>query len=191
MPDKVEVSQSPKPKPKTTPKPEPDNKNEWRLTWLKELVTAALGIAIVTVTLWLLVSMFFAIETGQDTAEEIAAVQRASEQRQGVLSTALGLVGVVTGYFFGRVPVERRAQVAEQTVATQATAVETATSRRDEATRAATVATQAVNAAEGKLADVKATVDRMMAGPKSATLGAGGGTPVDLELIALKDRMGW
>jgi hypothetical protein len=167
------------------------DKSEWRLHWLKEWVTAILGVAIVGVTLWLLAATFFAVQIRTVTAADVAdpalnaAIQRAHqdavEERQTVLAIAIGLVGVVTGYFFGRVPVELRARAAEASARTSANAADAAVSSRDEAQRTA-------DGVQLKLADVRATMDRVM--PPTATLSPNSSI-ADVELVALKHRMGW
>jgi hypothetical protein len=75
------------------------------MPWLREVATVAFAGAILAVGLWLLVWAFWRVDGHSDTA---------FEQRKDLLLVALGLMGTVTGYFFGRVPAENRAKHAEQ-----------------------------------------------------------------------------
>lgn len=170
-------------------------KSEWKLHWLKESMTAGIAGMIVLVALFLVIVSFLAVETRTVTAEQVAnpelntalqlAHQQAFDQRQTVLTIAIGLVGVVTGYFFGRVPVERRAQAAESSARTNASAAEAAIASRDAARHDADSAAIQIN-------DVRATVRRMKAAAvQSPGVRDVSSTPIEVELTALEDRMGW
>lgn len=107
------------------------------LTWVKESVAAALAVAIAVVSLWMLAGTYrTASEMVQVTSEDVQNTQlyevreklrleRKSSQKD-ILLIAIGLFGSVIGYYFGRVPAERRADGAEsaaneaQTTATEA-----------------------------------------------------------------------
>jgi hypothetical protein len=82
---------------------------------IKEMVTAILGIAIVTFTLALTGFTF-------SMAGEGARMQDAIT----VLTLLFGLAGVVVGYYFGRVPAEARAVEAQKRADTASDAMDTA-----------------------------------------------------------------
>ena len=71
-----------------------------KITWLKEIVTAGLGILIILATLWLLWAPL---------TKETADIPTA----QAIFSILGGWGGVVLGYYFGRLPAERAATRAE------------------------------------------------------------------------------
>jgi hypothetical protein len=166
-----------------------DNR-DWKMQWLRELVTASLAVAIVGVTLWLLVAHFYSVTPRTVAAEDIAnpalavarqlAAQQAFEDRQTVLGVAIGLIGVVTGYFFGRVPVESRAQKAEQAANKSSEAAASATTERLEAEKTK-------EAAERKIDDVRATLGRMT---DTGGLLSASSAKSSVELTALKQRIG-
>jgi hypothetical protein len=68
---------------------------------LREIVTALIGLAIVSLALFFLWDFYYA-KVSADT----------SAQQKEVVHAALGLLGIVTGYYFGRVPAERHADTA-------------------------------------------------------------------------------
>jgi hypothetical protein len=156
-----------------------DNR-DWKMQWLRELVTASLAVAIVGVTLWLLVAHFYSVTPRTVAAEDIAnpalavarqlAAQQAFEDRQTVLGVAIGLIGVVTGYFFGRVPVESKSSEAAAS----------ATTERLEAEKTK-------EAAERKIDDVRATLGRMT---DTGGLLSASSAKSSVELTALKQRIG-
>jgi hypothetical protein len=67
----------------------------------KEAGSTAVALAIVAVTLFLIYQTF---QAAPDSAG-----------KKDVLLIAVSLLGTVTGYYFGRVPSERRAEAAEET----------------------------------------------------------------------------
>src|SRR5262249_58526517 len=67
-----------------------------RLQWLRESITALIGLAITGVALTLLVFAFF----------------NSNDDQRQILQLGLSLLGVVVGYYFGRVPAEHRADTA-------------------------------------------------------------------------------
>ena len=76
-----------------------------KITWLKEIVTAGLGILIILATLWLLWAPL---------TKETADIPTA----QAIFSILGGWGGVVLGYYFGRLPAERAATRAEAIAST-------------------------------------------------------------------------
>ena len=79
------------------------------ITWLKEVVTASLGILIVAGTFLLLLPLLT-----KDTPDISTA--------QGIFSILGGWGGVVLGYYFGRLPAERAAVKAEAVASAAETA---------------------------------------------------------------------
>jgi len=72
---------------------------------LKELVAAALSLAIVGFTIYLMNSIFVGGKP-PDAAQ------------MAILQSITGLAGTATGYYFGRIPAEKSAKIAQDTVAT-------------------------------------------------------------------------
>jgi hypothetical protein len=177
---------------------------QWTLTWLKEGTTVLLAVGIAAVTLWVLIRHFVLLDEFQVTpdlagnpallAAQQAAHEAAIADRLNVVNIAVAILGVVTGYFFGRVPVERRAEKAEQ--AAQANA-ETAQANAE----TASTATADRQAAELQSRDAKQTIERVLSqlgatAGGSRTLGSGGAgneAPVPAETLAelhaLRDRL--
>jgi hypothetical protein len=69
---------------------------------LRECVQALISVPIVFLALYLLWDAYFAVKSGP----------KAYADFKDVLAPALGLVGTVIGYYFGRVPAERHADTA-------------------------------------------------------------------------------
>jgi hypothetical protein len=70
--------------------------------FLREIVTALISVAIVALALFLLWDVYC---TAKGKAETF-------DRQKDLLSLVLGLLGTVTGYYFGRVPAERHADAA-------------------------------------------------------------------------------
>jgi hypothetical protein len=73
-----------------------DGKND-----LKELVAALIAASIIAFTIYWLFEIF-------------NSPNNATENQKYVLGIAVALAGTVTGYYFGRVPAEKRAETAER-----------------------------------------------------------------------------
>jgi hypothetical protein len=69
---------------------------------LRELVTTVISLLIVGLALFLLWDVYCGAKTTANTLD----------RQKEILSLALGLLGTVTGYYFGRVPAERHADTA-------------------------------------------------------------------------------
>src|SRR4051812_9627181 len=78
------------------------------LPGLKEIIAAVLALGIAAVALVLLVATFVA--AGKTGPQAIDVFGR----KKDVLQFVLPILGAVIGYYFGRVPAERRAEQAEQ-----------------------------------------------------------------------------
>jgi hypothetical protein len=80
---------------------------------LHEAFAVALASTIVIVTVWMIMSTF---TSGAATWDEKQAAlhKEAYERQKDLLLYGLSLLGTVTGYYFGRVPAERRADSAQQ-----------------------------------------------------------------------------
>jgi ABC-type multidrug transport system fused ATPase/permease subunit len=93
---------------------------------IREITATVLAAIVALVTTWMLVQTFLAAQPNY-------------ENMQNVLSLALPVLGVVLGYYFGRVPAEKRAEAAEaERSGAQALVMEAQTSLQNEvATRAA------------------------------------------------------
>jgi hypothetical protein len=109
-----------------------DGGGRWTLSAVKEIVTVLIALAVVVVSGWLLIGHFEAITQLQVTDDVVknsalyAATQQAHQQylsdQKDVLNVAIGVLGVVLGYFFGRTPAESRAKQAEDTAKSNADA---------------------------------------------------------------------
>ena len=109
------------------------------LPWLKEAVTSVLALAIAAVTLLLLVLTFEGAKKSGTAA--VAAFTR----QKDVLQFVLPILGTVLGYYFGRVPAERRAEAAEQSASgsqKQAAALQQSAAKADTERTAAELQTE-------------------------------------------------
>lgn len=153
-------------------------------SWLKEIVTVVIALAVVGVSGWLLVNHYFSVKPFVVTNDLVgkpalyAAAQQAYQQylsnQQDVLNIALGIVGVILGYFFGRVPAELRASKAEEVAQGNA--------------RTAADAVEDSHATRAKLDDVKKTLSALSIGG-GALLG-GNQSHAKVEVDALLRRIG-
>jgi hypothetical protein len=74
-------------------------------SWIKEGFSALLSLGIVLFTLWSMWQMF---EQPADVTQVVW------EHQSSILQIAVGLMGTVTGYYFGRIPAERAAATAQK-----------------------------------------------------------------------------
>lgn len=138
--------------------PSPPAKPGWA-AGLRELMTALIAAVIVLVSGWMLVVTFqdAGAVSGLDPPQLEARkplLEQAFAQRKDVMLYALSLLGTVLGYYFGRVPAERRAEKAEEA--------------RGEAQASANQAVGRAAAVESKMEDAKATAVRARAVLQSA-----------------------
>ncbi len=137
-----------------------------QITWLKEMITAFLGLAIAAVALWMLIGTYqTASERPEVTADDLedralydAREKVRLEQKSGqkdVMLVAIGLFGSVIGYYFGRVPAERRADRAESAAAEAQATVGDAVTSATVAEQRASAEQQLRQAAEGKVEDAR------------------------------------
>jgi type II secretory pathway component PulM len=102
---------------------------DWR-SGLRELVAGALAASVAGVTLFMLVRVFRS--AGEPLSPEAYARQK------DLMLYGLALLGTVMGYYFGRIPAERRAEHAEAAAEeARAQAAETAAAVAREAARVA------------------------------------------------------
>lgn len=123
----------------------------------KELVTAAIALAIVTTLIVFLWQGF--------NAEDL------KENQKYIIGLVLSLAGTVTGYYFGRVPAEKRADTAE---------------------RAENEAKDGKAKADAKVDDAKKTLDRALSGRpsfKAEVAADASGDAARQELEALRRRL--
>jgi hypothetical protein len=158
------------------------------LTWLKESMTSLLAAAIVVVALALLWRTFTAGGGSGKSAPSIFA------RDKDVLQYILPILGTVIGYYFGRVPAERRAEKAEQTATGAQKQAESST---ESAARANVAQATAEQQTQQLRADTRATLTRVqnaLTGNARSVLSAGGVPAADTqlalaELRALDDRL--
>lgn len=187
---------------------------------LKEIVTSIIAILIVVVTMWVLTLAFLAagdeFAISQDDVQNadlldkrIQIHEQAQANRKDILTVGVGLLSVILGFYFGRVPAERRAERAEQEATKAHSSVNQAIAgARDAEHQARSAEDQANNAtharerAEAKVQDAKATLSRMKgslttgAEQRRKTLAAAGTpiTPTEVDhalddLSALLERL--
>jgi hypothetical protein len=120
---------------------------------LKEGTTTVIALVILGITMGLLISTFRAAVT--------------YEEKKDILLYALPLLGAVTGYYFGRVPAERRAEVAEEslgeankTAHDSAAAAKEAQNRADEANQRKDEAGREKDEAQKKMKEAKVVLER-------------------------------
>jgi hypothetical protein len=99
-----------------------EGKSAVRLQWLKEVVTAVLGIGIVAYTLYW---------TGRAFA--MAGDPTRMADAKDLLTFLSGFAGVVVGYYFGRVPADARTVQAQQQMAQAQQQMGQAVSEKDQA----------------------------------------------------------
>ena len=125
----------------------------------KEVVTAILGVLVVTYTLYLAWKTFAYVGQQQQISDA-----------KDVLLLMLGLAGVVVGYYFGRVPADARAAQAQ----VQA--------------NAATAQTEQVNAqAQAMATQVEQVIDKIT--PAAAVARGAGAPPLDTSIAADLQRI--
>jgi hypothetical protein len=76
--------------------------SQHRCQILREYIQAFISVPIVALALYLLGDAYFAVKSGPKAYADL----------KDVLAPALGLLGTVIGYYFGRVPAERHADTA-------------------------------------------------------------------------------
>ena len=97
-------------------------------TYLREGMTTFLAIVLLAVTMYMLADTYLVARAslaGRTDADARLALEAYARQKD-VLTIAVGFLGAVIGYYFGRVPAEKRADTAEKQ-ADQAKANELAT----------------------------------------------------------------
>ena len=129
-----------------------------KLPEFKEIVTAAIALAIVATLIALL---WWGFNKGD----------KLEDNQKYIIGIALSLAGTVTGYYFGRVPAEKRAETAE---------------------RAENVAKDGKAKADAQVADAKRTLENVLSGPPASPAlkaQAASGDSALLELEALRRRL--
>jgi hypothetical protein len=138
------------------------------LAWLRE-ITATLIAAVVVIVTMILLWMTF----NQTAAPDF-------QQKKDVMLYGLTILGTVIGYYFGRVPAERRAETAEQRAGEAQSTASEATVASTQAQQQARQAARAKDEATKKLAEAKTGIERAKAAlaptaeARRKTLGAGG-----------------
>lgn len=155
------------------------------LAWLREVTTTTLAVLVVAVCLGLL-CLTFAAAGKPDFA-----------QKKDVMLYGLTILGTVVGYYFGRVPAERRAEASEETAKQAQGTASDATTAAAQAQQQASQSAQATDEAAKKLAAAKAGVEKAKAalggpaaGAQRKTLGAAltePGAPADRSQEALME----
>lgn len=138
-----------------------------RMQAFREIVGAAISLAIVVVSLGMMVDTYHSsrvpIESAKtdekQNAAEIKAKSEAYGRQKDLLLYALALLGTVTGYYLGRVPAEQRAQQAQQTANNAQGQVASA---NNAAAQANSTATQAIQEKEKVKKDTKETLSQVL-----------------------------
>ena len=162
---------------------------------LREIMASAIEALVVTLSCLMLWRVFV---LGGEANADVDAYSR----QKDVMLYGLTLLGTVLGYYFGRVPAERRAEHAEAAAGDAHAAAASAASIADEAQRQAREEAAKKEAAQSKVADAREAVTRIRGqlgsareggplgtrrGPESAP--AAGAPPVHAELDALLRRL--
>lgn len=166
---------------------------------LREIMASGIAVVIVALTVWMLFKVF--VLGGKADADP-----EAYARQKDIMLYGLTLLGTILGYYFGRVPAERRAEQAEEVAGNAQTAAAQAGEAAGEAQRQAREEAAKKEAAEAKVADARSTVERIRnelpAAPRkpAGTRGGGGrGAPAEApdsaagarsELEALLRRLG-
>lgn len=149
--------------------------NEIWLRWVKELVSALIGVGLV-VGLLLLIRRALDFLGGEETDAPFQKVK-------DLLLFINPLVGVVIGYYFNRVSTEARAENAERTAHGATTTAQLAQTARGEAEAQAQVNKAEADEAKSVLQDIipaAETVLSQMPPPAPAVLGSAGTASVDV-----------
>jgi hypothetical protein len=152
--------------------------------WLKEILAALIGVALLCVSVYMLLRAF--VEGGgRLDVEGVSAFNREKD----ILTITISLFGTVTGYYLGRVPAELRAQKAEENATSAQNKLGDAQNQVSEARVDAVKATAAEGAAktakERMMADVQRAMTDMqrVAVGRRATLSAGSAPPAEVAAI--------
>ena len=137
--------------PTPAPAPAPD-KAGTVIQGLHETMTTVISLVILVVAVVMLLRTFEYARSGGKDPTKAAAEKEAYDRQKDVMLYALALLGTVTGYYLGRVPAERRAQQAQETVATTQGQLRTADSRLQTAQTQLTAATGTAAAAGAQAA---------------------------------------
>lgn len=120
------------------------------LAWLREVTTTAIAVVIVAVTLVLLWRTF-------------DAAAGDFEKKKAVMLYGLTILGTVVGYYFGRVPAERRAEASERKASEAQATATTATTAAAQSQQQVVQTAQEKEEATKKLAEAKAGVEKAKA----------------------------
>lgn len=136
----TKTSQAPASAATTTPPIElpPEPKYEW-MAATREITTTVIALTILGISVYMMLSTFSA-------ASDFS-------QMKDVLLYALPILGTVMGYYFGRVPAERRAEASDQRAGAAQITAQNATAQ----------ATEVQNRTDQKLHEVKVAVERAKA----------------------------
>jgi hypothetical protein len=119
------------------------------LAWLREITSTVLAVAIVMISLTLLSRTF--------------AVAGDFQSKKDVMLYGLTILGTVVGYYFGRVPAERRAEASEETAKKAHNAASDATAAAAQAQQRATRIAQDKEEVAKKLVAAKSGVEKVKA----------------------------
>lgn len=124
----------------------------------KEILTAVIALAIVT-------TLIAFLWRGFNEGDKLG------DNQKYIIGLALSLAGTVTGYYFGRVPAEKRAETAEKAE----------TKAKDDKAKA-----------DARVADARQTLDKVLSGPPDSQVPKAAAASSDsarLELEALSRRL--
>jgi uncharacterized protein (UPF0333 family) len=174
---------------------------------LREWTTTLIAVTIVIVTLYLLITAFSSggetLVLDADTVENDALYQaqldqqqNSRDQRKSILLVAVGILGTVMGYYFGRSPAEKRAERAERTAEKASEESGAAHHNAEQAREQAAEDRQSRRDADQRMRDVKGGIRRAADGltqvtqQARTTLGSGGQpAPATAELLEAKAQL--
>jgi hypothetical protein len=143
--------------PPQTPVPVPGARSSIALQWTREIITAVIAAVIVGGTIWIA----YRAVSSVGTQTEAAAIK-------DLLTIMLGPLGVVIGYYFGKVPAESQAA---------------------EATRRADAAITDRVEVRAKVQQVASDLDRVERTQLAGAAARGEAAPTSQELQAIRDRL--
>ncbi len=176
--------------------------SKWR-----DATTTIIAILIVIVALYLIIAAFWrsdeVLALDSSTVENQALYQaqldqqqNARDQRKDILLIAVGILGTVTGYYFGRTPAERRAEGAERHAKRATEESRAATRQAGQASERADEQRRGRDQAQQRLHEAKRGIKRIAerldpaAQQARATLGTGGPpSPAAADLLEARTEL--
>ncbi len=147
--------------------PKAKRTDDWK-AGIREIVATLMAVTILALATWMLSLTYL---TAGKVKEDLAASpeimqlhERAYTRQKDIMIYVFGLLGTVLGYYFGRVPAERRAERAENAAEQAQDNTSAAVRVADRAKEEARIKSQGKDVVDKKLLDVKETLKRIQEG---------------------------